>query len=174
MEPSAKTVYTEQLLLNFHWFSLKRKIVFWIIMTLYNIFMIGSSLLILKYDGFLSTSIKLCLGMTVALDIFILVIYFILPFFTIKKSKNIGTGIVYTFHEDEFNINAVGIHASENSTLKYTALKKAIKTDDAIYLYINKINAFIVAIDDLNYEELYFIKNALTDSLGANKVKWKI
>lgn len=173
MEVKAKTTYTKDLLMDFYWFSLKRKAVFWIVFTFYNLFVIGSTLFMFWVGAKLDSTYIMALFIMAFLDTFVFVAYFILPHFQIKKSKNIGTELTYTFYENEFNINSIGDFGSDYSTIKYIALKKAIKTDDKIYLFVNKINAFIVVINELNDDELGFIKEALTNSLGIKKVKWK-
>ena len=61
------------------------------------------------------------------LDVFVFLSYFVLPHFRIKKGNNIGTELTYIFYDNEFNIDAIGHFGTENSIIKYAALKKVIK-----------------------------------------------
>ena len=174
MPVTSKVTYTKELLMDFYWFSLKRKVVFWSFFAFYNLFVIGCTLFMLNVGAELDSTFKLCLIIMSFLDVFVFLSYFVLPHFRIKKGNNIGTELTYIFYDNEFNIDAIGHFGTENSIIKYTALKKVIKNKNKIYLYINRINAFIVVLDELNYEETDYIKAVLTNTLGAKKVRWKI
>lgn len=172
MELSVKTIYTKELLMDFHWFSIKRKGFFWTFMLLCDL--LFSTYSIYMFIRYLEPTFLIVLPIVAAYNLFVLLVNFVLPRFRIKKATNLGTELTFTFFENEFMINAIGKFGTENSTIKYEALKKAIKSGDRLYLFINKINAFIVVLDEINYEDLNFLKSSLEKSLGKKKVKWKI
>ena len=103
MPVTSKVTYTKELLMDFYWFSLKRKVVFWSFFAFYNLFVIGCTLFMLNVGAELDSTFKLCLIIMSFLDVLVFLSYIVLP----QKGAEIRVAAdVAEFEMSELAINA--------------------------------------------------------------------
>lgn len=171
MPINVTTVYTKERLLKFSRVIASTKKLFWIIMAACSAIVIGAGLFLWLIDE-LSVDIIICVISVIALDAIYLFCYLVLPHLTVKKAKNLNTGIKYTFEEDCFRTEAVNAYTSETATTQYSILNKILKKDDVLYLFITSNMAYLVDLSSLSAEQMALLKELLSSKLPAKKVKW--
>ena len=107
------------------------------------------------------------------IDVTYLVCYLIVPRFTLKKNKNLGTTVNYLFEEDSFQMSAVNAYVNENSTVQYSRLLKIGKNGNDLYLFVSPIQAFVADLSALSVEQVLLLKQLLASKLEPKKIKWK-
>ncbi len=171
MPINVSTVYSEKNLIEFNRYVTKSKIVFWIIMALCSFLVVGSFVFLALINE-LSFEIYLCLALTILLDLLYVFLYVFLPRITLKKQKSLNTTLNYSFEGEHFSVNAQNEYATENSTVKYTMLSKVARNKNFVYLFISPIQAYVVDISELSYEDVINFKNFLQPHFKPKKFKW--
>lgn len=72
-----------------------------------------------------------------------LMLYFT-PRAGVRKSVRLNVSYLYIFSEDGFKIVSVSDHFSEDTYIKYRSVYKVYETKYCFYIYISKIQAYIV------------------------------
>ena len=172
MPINVTTVYTIEKLLKVNRVIASTKKLFWIIMAICSAVVIGAGIFLWLMDE-MSVDIIICVVSVIAIDAIYLFCYLVLPHLTVKKAKNLNTGIKYTFEEDCFRTEAANAYSNETATMQYSILKKILKKDDALYLFITSNMAYIVDISSLSDEQTDLLKGLLGSKLPGKKLKWR-
>lgn len=107
----------------------------------------------------------------VALDIYTVIASFVLPRSKIKNAPIVGATLSVTFREDGIVVLGHSKGTDSNSAHSYLSLQTVIKKGNDMYLYVNKSNAYIVDLSQLNEEEINQIKQRITSKV--KDTKWK-
>lgn len=166
------TVYTKKALTDFIKYSAASKKIFWAIIIICNILLLGDVALAAVLH-LLSTTLILCSALLVWIDLVYIFAFLILPRLTLKKSKQLNTVVEYAFSEDSFEMHAKNDYIDDSTTAKYTALYKIGKKGAALYLYISRSQAFIADLSSLTEDQIALLKTALESNLPAKKIKWR-
>ena len=162
MEFSASALYSAERLLKFNKFVAFGKKWVWILMSLATLICIGAFVLTWVFFGFDYTGL-VCAVAIVALDVFYLVVYFVLPKSTVKKSPSLDATVNFEFYHDHFKATAETKTGHESAEHRYALIIKAKENNGDLYLYIAKQQAYILditTIEPSNYENFkLFLKN---------------
>ena len=164
------TAYDKKRILAFNDYIAKSKIALWIYMGICTLIVLAGSVYIAAL-GHMSGAVYAAIGAVVILDALAAFMYVVFPRITLNKNKNVGTTIKYAFRDDCFMIEAESAHVQESSTIKYTLIKKIRQSGGDIYLFISKLQAFIVDISALSEPELEALKNLLKNNIDSKKIK---
>ena len=171
MPITVSTVYTKERLIRLQHFTAANKPVFWTIMIICTLLVAGCwvwlASLSLPVDEF-----NLYLLYILLLDTFVLFLYFVLPYLTVRKNKSLDAVLTYTFEEGQFHIDASSAMVTESLTSQYAAIYRAVRNKADLYLYINRMSAYIIDLSSLSGEQLALLERTLKAALPAKKVRW--
>ena len=143
MKFSANTAYTFDRLIRFSNYTCTRKKFMWITIAIATAIVTLTfvlQFLLLGYDIVFTWSF---FGM-IFFDAICLLMCFVFPRITLKKSPALDAQIHYEFYDDVFKISAELIGGKESSELSYNVIKKIEYTKNDIYLFIDQNQAYIV------------------------------
>ncbi len=83
-----------------------------------------------------------------------------------KNDKKIDSKMNYRFNKNNF-----AIMNNKNEFTSYAELYKVIETNDSFYLYINSSQVYIVSKDELNDNEIDFIRSSIREKVSTYKIK---
>ena len=143
MRFSATTVYNREKLADFNKFVALERKWFWILLSVCTVVTLSSFLLLLALGTFDKT-VLFGLLLVAFVDVFYLLITFLVPKIVAKRSPALNATISFEFHSDVFSVSAVTKTGREAAEHRYSLIIKARETTDVIYLYIAKQQAYIV------------------------------
>lgn len=79
-----------------------------------------------------------------------------------RNDKKIDSKMNYRFNKNNF-----AIMKDKNDFISYAELYKVIETKDSFYLYINSSQVYIVSKDELNDDEIIFIRKNIREKVSA-------
>ena len=171
MPITVSTVYTKERLIRLQHFTAANKPVFWTIMILCTLLVAGCwvwlTSLSLPVDD-----LNFYLFYIFLLDVLMLFLYFVLPYLTVKKNKSLDATLTYTFEEGQFHIDASSALVTESLTSQYAAIYRVARNKTDLYLYINRVSAYIIDISSLSEEQLALLKQTLKAAIPAKKIRW--
>ena len=171
MPITVSTVYTKERLIRLQHFTAANKPVFWTIMILCTLLVAGRwvwlTSLSLPVDD-----LNFYLFYIFLLDVLMLFLYFVLPYLTVKKSKSLDATLTYTFEEGQFHIDASSALVTESLTSQYAAIYRVARNKTDLYLYINRVSAYIIDLSSLSEEQLALLKQTLKAAIPAKKIRW--
>lgn len=92
-----------------------------------------------------NSQMNMLLGfMLAAMLVTLILMKTIFPSINYKKTFLKGMVLDYTFGEDEFTVSLTSEKAKSSETIKYTSFYKVYDTKNAIYIFIEKAQAFLV------------------------------
>lgn len=167
-----KTILNENLMRKFNADEAKSKL--WLPFILTALFVVLG--IVGKITGFLD----------MFLAVFIVIIGLCLPIIFIlttrllmnkmlKTSPALNNGITQTwrFLEDEIIFNETGKYVEAHDThVKYEAVYKVKESDGAFYLYLNKMQAYILDAKGITMGSRRDLHDFLIDKLGSKRVKF--
>ena len=166
MRFSATTVYSRDKLADFNKFVALEKRWFWIFLSVCTLITLSSFILLLALGSFDKT-VLFSLLLIAFIDVFYVLVTFVLPKLTVKKSPALDAEIKFEFHNDFFNVNAATKTGHESAEHRYAIIKKARESKDVIYLYIAKQQAYIIDKSTLQPDSIddfkFFLKNRSID-----------
>lgn len=165
------TIYDKKRILAFNDYIAKSRIALWIYMGICTLIVLAGSIYIALF-GHMTGAIYAAIAAIVVIDALTAFVYIVFPRITLEKNRNVGTVIKYTFRDDCFMINAESTNVQESSTIKYPLIKKIRQSGGDIYLFVSKLQAFIVdtsALDEAQREQL---RELLGGCVDAKKIKW--
>ena len=165
------TIYTKERLFQFHRFVWASKKLFWIILAVCTIIILGNCLFLLWLDADF-TDILFFLFFVIFVDATYLFCAFILPRFTLKKAKNLNTTVNYSFDTDCFHIQSTNAYVAEALTIQYSLLTKVEKKQSELYLLVSRHQAFIVDLSNISPEQEANLKDILSANIPQKKLKW--
>ena len=168
MKISAKTVYSVDKLLGFNYHFARTKLWFYILLAVSTVLVTGAFTMSLALD-FCDLRMILCFAAVLLIDAVTVYTHFIHPRFAVKKAPALDATVCFEFTDVNFTISAKNDRFDETSTSSYSNLVKVSETDAFIYLYISKVQAFIV--DKSGFTE--GTPEALLDLLASKGVKRK-
>lgn len=143
MKFSATTVYSLDRLVRFsRYVSLKKRWT-WITIGIATAIVTLTFILQFALIGFDATITWAFCGV-LFIDALYAFMCFVLPRMTYKKSPALDAVIRYEFYEDTYKITAELKLGSEQSELRYSTIKKIMKSNDDIYLFVGPNQAHIV------------------------------
>ena len=165
MEILNSTVYDKKRLVTFTRFTMLNKTLIWIFLSV-STAVVALCYLFQLYIIERNSTISFAFYTVLALDVFYIIITFLVPAITIKKNKNLDLQVNYVFKENSLALTAETKLGTESSELPYGNITKALEYKDNIYLYLNSNQAFLV-------DKAGFSGNGLDDfkALISNKVK---
>lgn len=164
------TVYDKKRILAFNDFIAKSKIALWIYMGICTLIVLAGSVYIALLDR-MSGAVYVAICAVVILDALAAFMYIAYPRITLNKNKNVGTVIKYTFRDGCFTIEAENPNVQESSTVKYAAIQRVRQGGGDIYLFMSKLQAFIVDTSALSEPELEALKALLKNNIDSKKIK---
>ena len=171
MPITVSTVYTKERLIRLQHFTAANKPIFWTIMILCTLLVVGCWVwlisLSLPVDEFSRYLFYIFL-----LDALMLFLYFVLPYLTVKKSKSLDATLTYTFEEGQFHVDGSSTLVTESLTSQYGAIYRIARNKTDLYLYINRMAAYIIDISSLSEEQLALLKQTLKAAIPAKKIRW--
>ena len=166
MRFSATTVYSRDRLADFNKFAALEKKWFWIFLSVCTLITLSSFVLLLALGEF-SKTVLLGVIIITLIDVFYVLVTFVIPKTAVKKSPALDAEIKFEFHSDFFNVNAVTKTGRESAEHRYSIIIKARESKGNIYLYIAKQQAYIVDVSTLEPASLddfkTFLKNRNID-----------
>ena len=160
-----KTILNENLVRRFNNGQTMKKI--WLPFVLMIAFVVPGVIgLALKWDTFISVFL-------IAVGLLLPVIYLFTARFMLNRMlknspalKN-GTTQIWRFLEDKIIFNESGKYVQAHDTqIEYDALFKAEESDTAFYLYISKIQAYILDVKGFTMGSRRELHNLLEEKLG--------
>ena len=143
MKFSANTTYNLDRLVRFsRYVSIKKRWV-WITTGIATAIVSLTFILQLALIGFDATITWAFCGV-LFIDTLYAFMCFVLPKITYKKSPALDAVIRYEFYDDTYTITAELKVGKETSELSYSTIKKVMKSNDDIYLFIGPNQAHIV------------------------------
>ena len=143
MRFSASTVYSAEKLLKFNKFTAFEKKWFWLFL-FFCTAMCSASFAVLSLRGSFNLTAFVCLILVSFLDVFYVFVSFALPKISLKKSPTFGATVNFEFYTDSFTVHALTKVGKKSASHRYSSLLKARETENDIYLYIAKQQAYIV------------------------------
>lgn len=143
MHFSNKTLYDKKRLIRFSDFVMLQKRFFWafmIVATLLVSICVAFSLAIKSNDS----TIFICFGLIVFIDITYVFFSFVFPRIAVKKSPSLDAEVSYEFDDDCFKIDSISKNSKENAELKYSSLVKVMESQHDIYLFISARQAYVL------------------------------
>ena len=119
--------------------------------------------------GFCDLSFILPLVLVIFIDAVSVYTYFIHPRVTVRKALALNTAVHFEFNDENYTVSAKSDKIDENSTSAYSTISKVTETKDFIYIFISKVQAFIV--DKNGFTE--GTPDGLIDFLVSKGVKYK-
>ena len=168
MKISAKTVYSADTLLGFNYYFARTKLWFYILLAISTLLVTGSFTMSLALD-FCDLTMIICFVAIIVLDALIIYTHFIHPRFTVKKTPSLDAIVCFEFSDENFTVSAKNDRIDETSTSAYSTIIKAAESNSFIYLYISKVQAFIV--DKSGFTE--GTPDSLIDFLVSKGIKYK-
>ena len=143
MEFSASTVYTYERLYGFNMYVVRKKLWFWILLSLSTVMCaISFGLSIAMRDVGLFEIFLVAL--IVLIDAVSVITYLVIPRSAIKKGPAFNSTVNFEFYHDCLKISADTKIGKEVSELRYSAIVKYAEANSDIYLFISKNQAFII------------------------------
>ena len=161
----ANTVYTKETLNDFVSFALKKNKTFIIIYVCAFIILLASIFMFIMGDIFYGV-------MYLFFALFFSSYQLILSVLTRKKvAMSIGCYDEFEFGEDKFKIISYSQKGEEKSTItkKYDEIFKTYQNKDYFYIFIDKINAFIITKKDFKELEKFDELISFVNSKNAKK-----
>ncbi len=176
MEIKATTEYTQERLNRFNVTHVLRNKLRWFLYSgITVLFLIGVIVALvkgIKTDDYQSLIFYSALFLVILLlDAYMIFASFILPRIKIKKAPILGATLDVTFLDEGVSVKGHTKDTDSQSTQSYKSFQEVIKNGEDIYLYLNRVSAYIVDISQLSEEEVEQIKEKLTRN--AKKTKWK-
>lgn len=171
MPITVSTVYTKERLLRFNRYVARAKWPVWVMLGVCTLIVLGCVALLALLNA-LSWEIWCYCFVVLAIDALYVLLNLVVTPLLVKKSKNIGTTVGYTFNVDCFTIDAANEYVTEKQTVKYAYLRRAVRAGDEIYLFISRRQAYIVDVSALDGGALTLLGGTLATSLGPRKMKW--
>ncbi len=143
MEASVRTDYSYRKLLNLQYFHMRQKRGLWFFIFLccgVILWLFISSLT--EYGWNPEAYIELAF-LAVVIPAVPVVMHFSLRR-AVRMSARLGASYNYTFSYDGFSIASLSDHYKENSHVKYKSVYKIYETKDCFYIYITKMQAYIL------------------------------
>jgi hypothetical protein len=172
MPVSVNTVYTKERLLRFNNYVMASKKLTWILFGICTLW-VAACFIVLAALGLTDSTVTLCMVLLLVMDITYVLCAFVLPRFTLGKSKSLNTEVRYTFGDDSFELCAVNQYANETSVVRYTAIAKVGKKDTDLYLFISRQQGYIVDLSALPDEQETLLRRLLASKIPDKKFKWK-
>ena len=167
MRFTATTVYSREKLANFNKFVALEKKWFWVFLSACTIITLTSFILLLYFKT-VDKTVLFGLSLIALIDVFYIVITFVIPKFAAKKSPALDAEINFEFYNDCFSVKALTKTGHETAEHRYSIIKKARGYKDSIYLYIAKQQAYIVDKSTLKPDSIedfmLFLKNRNIDT----------
>ena len=173
MTINVTSVYTKERLLKLNNYMVKTKKFLWIIMALCTILDLSAYCLFNFVWAINDSTINLGTYLILVWDAMFVFGYLILPRISIKKAKNLNAEIKFSFDEESFKTEFSSSEIEENSTTKYSVIKKIVKNGSDIYLFVSRVQALIVDASALPEEDLAQLKKLLQSKVPEKKFKWK-
>ena len=164
------TVYDKERILAFNDFIAKSKAGYWVFMGVCSVIVLVCMGLCAALDA-LNMNLILLTALMLFIDILYVFVYVAVPRITLKKNKNVGTCVKYTFRDDCFTIEAENPNVQESSTVKYAAIQRVRQGGGDIYLFMSKLQAYIVDTSALSEPELEALKALLKNNIDSKKIK---
>ena len=171
MPINVTTVYTKERLLRLSNFVQQSRLWFWIITAVASLLVIAIYFFAV-FNDFVNFEITFWFCVVLFFDVFYMFLIFVLPRLMIKKAKNVGTVLEFSFNEENFLIHAVNEHVDESATVKYSMVTKVCNNRDDVYLFISPRQAYIVDLGNSSYEDQVALKRLLQDKVAPGRFKW--
>ena len=165
------TVYDKKRILAFNDYIARSKKGFWIFMGVCTFIVLGAVGFVAAL-GDLDMTMIMLLGLVLLVDALEVFIYVVFPRVTLKKNKNVGTNIKYTFREDNFEIVAENPNMHETATIKYSIIKKIRRNGNDVYLFISNFQCYIVDVSELSPLQVGEFKALIAQNIDSKKIKW--
>ena len=170
MEILNTTHYDKKRLLKFNSFTVSRNIGIWIIISIATALV--SACYVLQFL-FLerSTAISFSFFFIIFFDVLYVLMAFVFPAISIKKSKSNNITIHYVFKDNTFFMSAETPIGTEKAELPYGNIIKASEAEDDIYLYIAKNQAYIVDKSGFPDNNLTAFKNLICEKVKITRLR---
>ena len=167
------TVYTKERLLRFYfYYQLVQRVWFPIILGFDMILMTAWMIKDFLNGPPVSESIAAAFFIVWVIGITWIVVALILPFFTVKKAKNLNTVTETILGEEGMHYKMCSTYATEEGELKYGMFVKYIKNKNDLYLFVSARQAWLVDISSLNPEQTEQLHTLLSEKIVSKKNKW--
>lgn len=167
-----KTVYTKERLLKYTAAVMRSRTLLWVTLAICNA-LVFTCFGLLVAMGAISDTTKFGVLLILVMDVTLLFTSFVLPHFTVPKSKNLNLMVTHTFSPEEIRIEGKNEFMDSSTTVQYPFLMKIIKTGTELYLFISHRQAYIVDLSTLSEEEQTELKELLLSKTTVKSFKWK-
>lgn len=166
----AETQYTKELLLRFARFNSRKQISQIIAYVILELFMLSFAVMfIVTSENYLEFYLSIGLIAPFLLAV-VPIIVLLAPVFVAKMSGSlVGTVNTYKFDENEVVIESNLPILAGQTKVNYNHLVSVYETGDAFYLFISKMQAFILNKADIIEGNLYDLQELFRKNLSANK-----
>ncbi len=171
MSIKTNSVYTKERLIRFNNYVILSKKLLWLMMSISTL-LVYSCVVFMYFNGGDAKTVIYSAVFLTFLDLFYIFVSFILPRFTLKKSKTLNARITCVFKENEFDLSVSSDNFDESSTIRYPTLTKVVKNKNDVYLFISPNQAFITSLDGLSDDEINDLHFLLADSISKKLFKW--
>ncbi|MBQ8880273.1 MAG: YcxB family protein [Clostridia bacterium] len=171
MSIRTESVYTKERLIRFNNYVMLSKKVLLSLMAIGTLLVYGCVIFMMVNGGLAETVTYSAIFLTL-LDVFYIFVSFILPRFTLKKSKTLNAKITCIFNESGFDLSVTSNTFNESSTIRYPTLTQIVKNKNDIYLFIASNQAFITSVDGLREDEIEELRSLLSNSINKKDFKW--
>jgi len=178
MEIRNTTKYSLDALLEFNKHHIKRRKGFWIFFGIVTLIAFLSFALCC-FTYFTSGEpfdwyIAYMFGVVLIVDLFYVLYFTVFMKLQLKKTPTLDADAEYLFTEDE--IKETFVSASLNQTLncKYDSVVLVSESENYLYIYIAKNQAYVVDKDGFTEGTLYDLKVLLSQKIDAKKIKYSV
>jgi len=171
MEIKINTKYDKDRLIRFNHFMSLQKKVFWLMVAIVTLGFVGYYVYFTMTYGFYIKMLVAC-SLIVVMDIVYIILHIVMPYFTVKKSRTLNAEIEYVFYDEYLTMDAATALESSVSKINYSAIIKAIKKNNELYLLVKSNQALLVDLSSLTSEETNRLKEILSKYIKPEKLKW--
>ena len=171
MEIKINTKYDKDRLIRFNHFMSLQKKVFWLMVAIITLGFVGYYVYFTMTYGFYVKMLVAC-SLIVVMDIVYIILHIVMPYFTVKKSRTLNAEIEYVFYDEHLTMNAATALESSVSKINYSAIIKAIKKNNELYLLVKSNQALLVDLSTLTSDEISRLKESLSKYIKPEKLKW--
>ncbi len=172
MQVEIRTVYTEEALLKAIRFSMDKKKRMGIYLGICTI-LVALSFLLVFLMGEVDSTMWICLGSIIFLDLLSLFMYVVYPRMMVKKAKNKNLSITFTFTDENIGISAKNEYMEENSSMKYSVMAKVHKQGNDLFIFDTMKHVYFIDLSEAEGKDVVILKELIERNFDKKKIIWE-
>ena len=166
------TTYTEKLMARFQMHIALSKKALWTFMSVCSIFVLTMCTIVLIQNGFIMKTF-IYMALVLGIDFSCVLVNFILPRVNVKKLQALGSVVEYSFDEDEIGVRVESKTGRKSEgKMPYNSLWRVVRSGQTLYLFIGKVQAYIVDISELDETQKRELKRLFTKKIDPKRIKY--